>query len=125
MNVVRTGHTRYEVARILHEPFDVAVEMSDFANVLANVTMGHDPESVGRLTSALLAVADKLNDPAPPAAGFLESGPVHLPAQVLSPTQAFHAPRSGFRFASRWGGWRRRWRPATRPAFRSSCPGNG
>jgi len=93
VNVVRTGHTGYEVARILLESFDVAVEMSDFANVLANVTMGHDRESVGRLTSALLAVADKLNDPAPPVAGFLESGLVHLPAQVMSPTQAFHAPQ--------------------------------
>ena len=59
--------------------------------MLANVTMGHDRESVGGLTAALLAVADKLNDPAPPVAGFLESGLVHLPAQVLSPTQAFHA----------------------------------
>jgi len=91
VNVVRTGHTGYEVARILHESFDVAVEMSDFANVLANITIGHDRDSVGRLTAALLAVADKLNDPAPPVAGFLESGLVHLPAQVLSPTQAFHA----------------------------------
>jgi arginine/lysine/ornithine decarboxylase len=93
VNVVGTGHTGYEVDRILFESFDISVEMSDFANVLANVTIGHDRESVERLTSSLLAVADKLNDPAPPVAGFLESGLVHLPEQVFSPTQAFHAPQ--------------------------------
>jgi arginine decarboxylase len=91
VNVVRTGHTGYEVDRILFDSYDVSVEMSDFANVLANITIGHDRESVERLTSALLAIADKLNDPAPPKAGFLESGLVHLPEQVFSPTQAFHA----------------------------------
>jgi arginine/lysine/ornithine decarboxylase len=93
VNVIGTGHTGYEVDRILFESFDVSVEMSDFANVLANVTIGHDRESVERLTSALLAIADKLNDPAPPVAGFLESGLVHLPEQVFSPTEAFHAPQ--------------------------------
>ena len=91
VNVVRTGHTGYEVDRILFDSFDVSVEMSDFANVLANITIGHDRQSVERLTSSLLTIADKLNDPAPPVAGFLESGLVHLPAQVLSPTEAFHA----------------------------------
>jgi arginine decarboxylase len=91
VNVVRTGHTGYEVDRILFDSYDVSVEMSDFANVLANVTIGHDRASVERLTSALLAIADKLNDPAPPVAGFLESGLVHLPEQVFSPTQAFHS----------------------------------
>ncbi len=91
VNVVGTGHTGYDVDRILFESYDVSVEMSDFANVLANVTIGHDREPVERLTSALLQIADKLNDPAPPVAGFLESGLVHLPEQVLSPTEAFHA----------------------------------
>jgi arginine decarboxylase len=93
VKVVGTGHTGYEVDRILFESYQVAVEMSDFANVLANITIGHDRASVERLTYALLAVADKLHDPAPPVAGFLESGLVHLPAQVLSPTEAFHAPQ--------------------------------
>ena len=93
VNVVGTGHTGYEVERMLLECYDVAVEMSDFANVLANVTIGHDRASVEHLTSALLCVADKLNDPAPPRAGFLESGLMHLPAQVMSPTEAFHAPQ--------------------------------
>jgi arginine decarboxylase len=91
VNVVGTGHTGYEVDRILIDAFDVAVEMSDFANVLANVTIGHDREAVERLAYALLTVADKLDDPAPPAAGFLESGLMHMPEQVLSPTEAFHA----------------------------------
>lgn len=91
VNVVGTGHTGYEVDRFLFDSFDVTVEMSDFANVLANITIGHDRPAVARLTSALLSVADKLNDPAPPVAGFLESGLVHLPEQVCSPTQAFHA----------------------------------
>lgn len=91
VNVVGTGHTGYEVDRILLDSHDVAVEMSDFANVLANVTIGHDRGSVERLTSSLRRVADRLNDPAPPSAGFLESGLIHMPAQVLSPTEAFHA----------------------------------
>ncbi|MGH9263291.1 MAG: aminotransferase class I/II-fold pyridoxal phosphate-dependent enzyme [Acidimicrobiales bacterium] len=93
VNVVGTGHTGYEVDRILFDSYGVAVEMSDFANVLANITIGHDRHTVGRLVSSLLEVADKLHDPAPPKAGFLESGLVHLPAQVLSPTEAFHAPQ--------------------------------
>ena len=91
VNVVRTGHTGYEVARILLESFDVAVEMSDFANVLANVTMGHARGDLNQLVDALHAIADHPTDHAVKPQGFVERALYEVPEQVMSPGEAFHA----------------------------------
>jgi arginine/lysine/ornithine decarboxylase len=93
VNVTRTGHTGYEVERILAEKHNVQAEMSDFANVLANVTVGHRRAEVERLCEALLAVADTLPPDRPDPHGFLERGLIVPPEQVYSPSEAFHAPQ--------------------------------
>jgi arginine decarboxylase len=91
VNVTRTGHTGYEVERILADTHGVQAEMSDFANVLANITIGHGRKEVERLCDALLAVADTLPPDRPDPHGFLERGLIVPPEQVCSPSEAFHA----------------------------------
>ena len=93
VNVTRTGHTGYEVERILAEEHGVQAEMSDFANVLANITIGHRRAEVERLCDALLAVADTLPPDRTDPRGFLERGLIVPPEQVCSPSEAFHAPQ--------------------------------
>lgn len=91
VNVTRTGHTGYEVERVLAERHGIQAEMSDFANVLANVTIGHRRSEVEQLCDALLQVADSLPPDRPDPHGFLERGLVVAPEQVCSPSEAFHA----------------------------------
>jgi arginine decarboxylase len=91
VKVTATGHTGYEVERLVAEEHGVVVEMADFANVLANVTIGHQRDHVEQLCEALAAVADRLHDPGPDPAGFLERGIGVPPEQVCSPAEAFHA----------------------------------
>ena len=93
VNVTRTTRTGYEVERILAHEHGIQVEMSDFANVLANITIGHRREHVEALCEAFLAVADAPPHERPDPHGFIERGLVVLPEQVCSPSTAFHAPQ--------------------------------
>jgi arginine decarboxylase len=93
VNVTATGRTGYQVDRLLHQEHLVTMELSDFANVLADVTIGHDRRDITRLADALRAIAD---DPAGDGlnpTGYVEEALRVLPEQVLSPSQAFHAPQ--------------------------------
>ena len=90
VNVSATGHTGYEVERLLAAE-NVTMELSDFANVLANITIGHRWEDLERFVTSITAIADRL----PPAGldprGFVDFALGHIPEQVLSPAEAFHA----------------------------------
>jgi arginine/lysine/ornithine decarboxylase len=97
VNVTGTGRTGYEVDHILADEHDVAVELSDFANVLADVTIGHDRRDLARFAAALKAIAD---DPHPDRlnpTGYVEEALRVLPEQALSPMEAFHAPQERVR----------------------------
>jgi arginine decarboxylase len=93
VNVTATGRTGYEVDRLLFREHDVAVELSDFANVLADVTIGHDHEDLARFSDALRALADDPVGDDVSHIGFVEEALRVLPEQVLSPAEAFHAPQ--------------------------------
>ena len=92
VNVTRTGHTGYEVERLLCDDHGVMAEMSDFANVLFNFTIGHRQDDVDHLLDALMTVADQSPHRVDPH-GFIEFGLATVPEQVLSPSEAFHAPQ--------------------------------
>ena len=93
VNVTRTGHTGYEVERLLCDSHAVMAEMSDFANVLFNITIGHTQAAVDHLLDALVTVADQSPHSVDPH-GFLEFALTATPEQVLSPSEAFHAPQA-------------------------------
>ena len=93
VNVTATGRTGYEVDHLLEQSFDVAVELSDFANVLADVTIGHDRRDLGRFAGALRAVADDPHHERLDRIGFVEEALRVLPEQALSPMEAFHSPQ--------------------------------
>jgi arginine/lysine/ornithine decarboxylase len=97
VNVTATGRTGYEVDRILADEHDVAVELSDFANVLADVTIGHDRRDLARLTVALKAIADDPHSERLNPTGYVEEALRVLPEQALSPMEAFHAPQERVR----------------------------
>jgi arginine decarboxylase len=91
VNVTGTGRSGYEVDHILFDDHDVAVELSDFANVLADVTIGHDREDLDRFVDALRVIADDPHPDGLSRMGFVEEALRVLPEQVLSPMEAFHA----------------------------------
>jgi arginine decarboxylase len=93
VNVTATGRTGYQVDKVLHDEYLVTMELSDFANVLADVTIGHDREDLIRLADALRAIADVPVAEGLNRKGFVEEALRVLPEQVLSPSQAFHAPQ--------------------------------
>ncbi|MCA1692699.1 MAG: aminotransferase class I/II-fold pyridoxal phosphate-dependent enzyme [Actinobacteria bacterium] len=103
VNVTGTGRTGYEVDQALYDDHGVVVELSDFANVLANVTIGHCRGDLVRLSDGLQAVADDpLADRLSPI-GFVEEALRVLPDQVLSPMEAFHAHQERVRLADSVG----------------------
>ncbi len=93
VNVTATGRTGYQVDKVLHDEYLVTMELSDFANVLADVTIGHDRQDLIRLADALRAIADVPVAEGLNRKGFVEEALRVLPEQVLSPSQAFHAPQ--------------------------------
>lgn len=93
VNVTGTGRTGYEVDRVLFEQHDVVVELSDFANVLANVTIGHREQDLVKLCDGLLAVADDPHAEHLKPIGFVEEALRVAPEQAMSPMEAFHAPQ--------------------------------
>ena len=90
VHVSGTGHTGYETDRMLFDNFDVTVELADFANVLANVTIGHSRADLTKFTDALWAIADAPGHRLDPV-GFVEQALYEVPEQVMSPGEAFHA----------------------------------
>jgi arginine decarboxylase len=93
VNVIRTGHTGYEAERMLFADHGVTVELADYANVLANVTMGHTRADLTQLTDGLYAIAEVAQHDRLDPQGFVERALYDLPEQVMSPGEAFHAPQ--------------------------------
>jgi arginine decarboxylase len=91
VDVTRTGYTGYEVDHMLQAVHRVVVEMSDFANILANVTIGHTRSDIESLTRSLLHIADIVHGAGPEPEGLIEHTMADLPEQVMSPGEAFHA----------------------------------
>jgi arginine/lysine/ornithine decarboxylase len=93
VNVTATGRTGYQVNRLLRDDHLVSVELSDVANVLADVTIGHERGDLERLADALEAIADDpVGDGVNPTRHVEEALRV-LPDQAMSPSEAFHAPQ--------------------------------
>ncbi len=91
VNVISTGFTGYEVEKMLFNDHAVTMEMADYANVLANVTMGHSLADLDQLVAALHTIADNPTDHSVKPQGFVERALYEVPEQVMSPGEAFHA----------------------------------
>ena len=93
VNVISTGYTGYEVDKMLFNDHAVTVELADYANVLANVTMGHRKSDLDQLCMALFAIANDPSEHQLNSQGFVERALYEVPEQVMSPGEAFHAPQ--------------------------------
>ncbi|HWI04391.1 MAG TPA: hypothetical protein VNT52_11320, partial [Acidimicrobiales bacterium] len=102
VNVISTGYTGYEVEKMLFEA-GVTMEMADYANVLANVTMGHRKEDLDRFVAALFHIADHPSEHSVKPQGFVERALYEVPEQVLSPGEAFHATQERVKLADAVG----------------------
>ena len=91
VNVISTGFTGYEVEKMLFNDHAVTMEMADYANVLANVTMGHSKADLDQLVTALHTIADSPSEHSVKPQGFVERALYEVPEQVMSPGDAFHA----------------------------------
>lgn len=91
VNVISTGYTGYEVEKRLFDDYAVTMEMADYANVLANVTMGHRRSDLDQFVDALHAIADHPSAHQLNSQGFVERALYEVPEQVMSPGEAFHA----------------------------------
>jgi len=76
---------------MLFDDHAVTMEMADYANVLANVTMGHSRSDLDQFVDALHAIADHPSTHQLDAQGFVERALYEVPEQVMSPGEAFHA----------------------------------
>ncbi len=93
VNVISTGYTGYEVEKKLFSDHAVTMEMADYANVLANVTMGHRKADLDQFVEALHTIANSPSEHAVKPQGFVERALYEVPEQVMSPGEAFHAPQ--------------------------------
>lgn len=57
VNVCRLGMSGYEIEGVLRKEFNLQIELADLSNILAIVSMGHDPEDLKKLTDALRRVS--------------------------------------------------------------------
>ena len=93
VNVISTGYTGYEVEKMLFNDHAVTMEMADYANVLANVTMGHCRADLDQFVDALHVIANEPSEHELNSQGFVERALYEVPEQVMSPGEAFHAPQ--------------------------------
>lgn len=59
INVRRLGISGYEMERILRDDYNIQIEMSDFYNILAIVSVGDQKENIDKLIDALADIAMK------------------------------------------------------------------
>jgi arginine/lysine/ornithine decarboxylase len=102
VNVISTGFTGYEVEKKLFDA-GVTMEMADYANVLANVTMGHTKNDLDRFVEAIHHIADNPSEHSVRPQGFVERALYEVPEQVMSPGEAFHASQERVRLADAVG----------------------
>jgi lysine decarboxylase len=91
VNVTSTGYTGYEVEKTLFRDYGCTMELADYANVLANVTMGHTKADLDQFVNALHHIADHPSEHDLKPQGFVERALYEVPEQVMSPGEAFHA----------------------------------
>ena len=93
-DVHQLGMTGFEVERILNERYDIAIELSDFRGIIANLNCGDSQESVDRLVGALVEISQRDREvTGRDERGARSSGSaVAISSQVMTPRDAYFAP---------------------------------
>ena len=91
------GISGYRLGELLYERFRVSPELTDEENVVAVVTFANEQEDIDRLVHGVEvlvreAFAQKLSEKAPEKMHTKEFGVFALPAQALTPREAYFAP---------------------------------
>ena len=84
------GVTGYEIERILNERYAIAIELSDFRGIIANINCGDTQASIDRLVLALveLSMSDRIVSPYTARQSRSSGAAVTDTTQVLSPRDA-------------------------------------
>ncbi len=87
------GVTGFEIERILNERYAIAIELSDFRGIIANINCGDTQASIDRFVHALveLSMSDRIVSPATERESRSSGSAVTATTQVISPRDAYFA----------------------------------
>lgn len=102
INVTKTGFTGYELEKILGRKYRIEIEMSDTNHILCFVTIGDTEESVSKLLIALKAISKNPKTTIEKSSNLFLPMP-GIPELVLTPREAFFAPKKRLPLASSLG----------------------
>lgn len=88
----KLGLRGQELERILTEEYNIQVELSDFYNVLAIITIGDTYESVDKLIKALKEISIKYSEKSEALENLRPIMPKNI-EQVLNPREAFYSEK--------------------------------
>lgn len=122
VNVKDLGVTGYEVDKILRQKYHIQVELSDYYNILAIISIGDSKKTVSALVRALTNIAHKLKaenreKKRPPS---LE---IPIPEKALLPKEAFYSDKRPHFFKESQGKVSGEMIMAYPPGIPIICPG--
>lgn len=95
-DVHQLGLTGFEVERMLNERFAIAVELSDFRGIIANLNCGDSQASVDRLIEALIEISQRDRVIASRSGSIRSTrssgAAIAISAQMMTPRDAYFAP---------------------------------
>ena len=91
------GLKGFELETLLVDDYNIQVELSDFYNVLALITIGDDEESVGKLIAALKDISARFLEEGREIEGELLRMPA-IPEKILNPREAFYSDKNTVNF---------------------------
>lgn len=89
VNVMRLGHTGYQMEQKLRKEYNVQIELSDLYNILAIVSLGDRRSDIEALVSALRDIAEKSGAREYKCAPIIPQNP----KMIVSPRDAFYSPK--------------------------------
>jgi arginine decarboxylase len=93
INVRKIGYTGYEIEALLREKFNIQVEMSDFFNILAIVSIGDRQEDIAALVEAMRQIASVRNE----NADMKDVSAPENPEMIVTPRDAFYNEKKSVR----------------------------
>lgn len=89
VNISCLGYTGYQMESLLRKEYNIQIEMSDYDNILAIVSLGDREEDLDSIVNALKDISDKSE-----VKGFNEASILpDTPKMIISPRDAFYSPK--------------------------------
>ena len=104
IDVRHSGHTGYELEKLLGRKYKIEIEMSDANNILCFVTIGDTPQSLDKLVTSLKDISREARTQGLSAGMASQSLEMPaIPELALTPRQAFFSQKEAVAFAGSAG----------------------